>query len=387
MNRERIDFKQADVVQIPGDWQSVKLDDVAKRGSGHTPDKKHPEYWNGNIKWVSLRDSEALDKLFVAETAASITPAGIANSSAVLHPAGTVILSRDAGVGKSAILGSSMAVSQHFMAWQCGPKLDNVYLYYWLQRMKPEFERIAMGSTIKTIGLPYFEALRIPLPPRDEQSGIAAALRRVDECIEAMQALIAKKRDLKQAVMQQLLTARMRLPSFAAKWKRTRLGAVLKVRHGRSQHGIESPDGAFPILATGGEIGRTNNWLYDKPSVLIGRKGTINKPQYRDKPFWTVDTLFYTELADEVVPKFIHFLFSGIDWLSHNEASGVPSLNAATIEAIEVSIPEYCEQQAIANVISEMDAELESQEQRCQKMVAVKQAMMQQLLTGRIRLI
>ena len=97
-------YKQTEVGVIPKNWDEVLLDKVAKRGSGHTPDKKYPEYWNGEIKWVSLADSSALDELYIEDTSAKITPQGIANSSAVLHPAGTVILSRDAGVGKSAIM-------------------------------------------------------------------------------------------------------------------------------------------------------------------------------------------------------------------------------------------------------------------------------------------
>ncbi len=136
----------------PSDWQQVLLDTVAKRGSGHTPDKKHPEYWGGSIKWISLQDSAQLDSLYIDDTAATITAEGINNSSAVLHPKGTVVLSRDAGVGKSAIMSDDMAVSQHFMAWTCSQRLDNHFLYYWLQSKKSEFERIANGNTIKTIG-------------------------------------------------------------------------------------------------------------------------------------------------------------------------------------------------------------------------------------------
>src|SRR4051794_14100235 len=95
--------KQTEVGAIPEDWAVVLLDSVARRGSGHTPDKTHPEYWGGKIKWISLQDSDRLDRLYIRETAANITPAGIANSSAKMHPNGTVVLSRDAGVGKSAI--------------------------------------------------------------------------------------------------------------------------------------------------------------------------------------------------------------------------------------------------------------------------------------------
>ena len=156
---------------LPDGWRQVLLDSVARRGSGHTPSKDHPEYWNGGIKWVSLADSSRLDRGLLSETDKQISAAGLANSSAVVHPAGTVVLSRDAGVGKSAVLAESMAVSQHFIAWDCtgSSELHNWYLYFWLQSEQPEFERIAVGSTIKTIGLPYFKRLTLPLPPIEEQ--------------------------------------------------------------------------------------------------------------------------------------------------------------------------------------------------------------------------
>jgi type I restriction enzyme S subunit len=169
-------------------------------------------------------------------------------------------------------------------------------------------------------------------------------------------------------------------------WDVKRLGDVLHVRHGKSQHHIVANNGQYPILATGGEIGRTNAYLYDKPSVLIGRKGTIDKPRYQDTPFWTVDTLFYTELSNAANPKFIYFKFQMIDWRSYNEASGVPSLNASTIENIEISIPDYVEQRAIATALSDVDALLTAQDKLIAKKRDIKQAAMQQLLTGKQRL-
>jgi type I restriction enzyme S subunit len=204
-------FKQTDLGEVPERWEVVHLESVTQRGSGHTPSRSHPEYWDGNIKWVSLQDSKRLDKLYIDDTTAKITPLGIANSSATEHPAGTVVLSRDAGVGKSAITTDVMAVSQHFMAWVCGPRLNNHYLYYWLQYMKPEFERIAVGNTIKTIGLPYFKSLRLALPPRDEQETIANALTAIDLRVfaeaRARDQLVALKFDL----MSGLLTGDVRV--------------------------------------------------------------------------------------------------------------------------------------------------------------------------------
>jgi type I restriction enzyme S subunit len=225
------------------------------------------------------------------------------------------------------------------------------------------------------------------LPPPPEQRAIAEALSDVDGLLGGLDRLIAKKRDLKQAAMQQLLTGQTRLPGFQGEWEVKRLGEVLKVRHGKSQHGIAAPDGKYPILASGGEIGRTNAFIYDQPSVLIGRKGTIDAPQYVDTPFWTVDTLFFTEISSEADAKFVFYKFTMIRWRSYNEASGVPSLNAKTIENIEVTMPPQPEQTAIAEVLSEMDGELAVLEQRREKTRALKQAMMQELLTGRTRLV
>ena len=165
-----------------------------------------------------------------------------------------------------------------------------------------------------------------------------------------------------------------------------RLGEPLSICHGRHQHDVEVPNGPYPILATGGQIGTADRPLYSKPSVLIGRKGTINKPQYMETPFWTVDTLYYSEMKSGNIAKFFYYLFCTIDWMQFNEASGVPSLNARTIENIEVSCPGLVEQKAIAAILSEMDDELAALEARRDKTRALKQAMMQELLTGRIRL-
>jgi type I restriction enzyme S subunit len=128
----------------------------------------------------------------------------------VLHPAGIVVLSRDAGVGKSAITTEPMAVSQHFMCWKCDQKMDNHFLYYWLQFNKRTFENIAMGSTILTIGLPYFKRLKIACPVElAEQQAIAKKLKSADTRIFAMRDHLAKLRKQKLGLMQDLLTGKV----------------------------------------------------------------------------------------------------------------------------------------------------------------------------------
>jgi len=165
-------------------------------------------------------------------------------------------------------------------------------------------------------------------------------------------------------------------------WNVVRLGAVLKIRHGKSQHEVICSNGKYPILATGGEIGRTDTPLYSKQSVMIGRKGTIDVPRYMGTPFWTVDTLFYSEISNNTEPKFIYYKFWMIDWYSYNEASGVPSLNAATIEKIPQAFPPTkTEQTAIANALSDADAWIQSLTRLIAKKRQIKQGAMQDLLS------
>ncbi len=191
--------------QNAGEWEEKRLEDLAKRGSGHTPSKSYPEYYNGGIKWVSLADSKRLDCGLISDTAIKISEQGIENSSAVLHPAGTVLISRDAGIGKSAVMSLPMAVSQHFIAWTCKPRLlSNWFLYHLLQNSKPLFERAATGSTIKTIGLQFFIDLIFRVPLLSEQQRIADCLNSLDDLITAEAHKFEALKTHKKGLMQQL---------------------------------------------------------------------------------------------------------------------------------------------------------------------------------------
>lgn len=208
--------------KLPVGWKYDLLDNLAERCSGHTPSKSFPEYWNGGIKWVSLSDSYRLDKGYIYETDKEISLEGVKNSSAEVHPAETVVISRDAGVGKSGVMATPMAVSQHFIAWKCDnkEKLHSWYLYNWLQLNKEEIERQAVGSTIKTIGLPYFKKLKIAVPPFDEQKKIAQVLSTWDKAISVTEKLLTNSQQQKKALMQQLLTGKQRIGGFSGKFKK-----------------------------------------------------------------------------------------------------------------------------------------------------------------------
>ena len=143
-------------------------------------------------------------------------------------------------------------------------------------------------------------------------------------------------------------------------WKECKLGDVLTIKYGKNQKAVESPTGTIPIYGTGGLMGYSTKSLYDKPSILIGRKGTINKVKYIDEPFWTVDTLFYSVINETLAcPKFLYYQLSLIDFLKYNEGTTIPSLRTETLNRIEVFLPPLATQQKIAQILSSLDDKIE----------------------------
>lgn len=259
------------------------------------------------------------------------------------------------------------------------------FVFYLLKAI--DFSRHNSGGAQQSLNRNFIAPIPLAIPSHKEQEIIVDALSDSDALIESLESFIAKKRAIKQGAMQELLSGRRRLPEFDKPWERKTVGDVLSIMHGKSQRHVAVSDGPYPILATGGQIGTATSYIYDKPSVLVGRKGTIDRPQYVETPFWTVDTLFYSVMKGNNSAKFFFYRFCLIDWYAHNEASGVPSLNARTIEKIELDVPDSEEQIEIVRVLSDLDNEIDGMERRLSKARQIKQGMMQELLTGRIRLV
>ena len=165
---------------------------------------------------------------------------------------------------------------------------------------------------------------------------------------------------------------KLRFKEFKDDYIKLRYKDVLKIKSGKDQKQVEDKNGKYPILGTGGQIGKTNSFLYDKPSVLIGRKGTINKPQYMESPFWTVDTLFYSHIYEPNIPKYLFYLFQNVNWKKYDESTGVPSLSSSTIESVECSIPSPDEQIKIANFLSLLDKKIELQTKKIEDLKLFK---------------
>jgi type I restriction enzyme S subunit len=207
---------------IPENWSVVRLKHYARIESGHTPSRTRPELWeNCTIPWVTLNDVGYLEAHeWVEETVNLISEAGIASSSARVLPAGTVILSRDATVGRCGILARPMTTSQHFIDWICGQHLRPRYLWLLLRTaMQTHFASLTDGATLRTIGMPDIGELVVPLPPLDQQDLIVEQAeevrKRAGKTVELLDKQVALLQEHRQALITAAVTGKLEVPEVA----------------------------------------------------------------------------------------------------------------------------------------------------------------------------
>lgn len=419
-------MKQTEIGLIPDDWEVKRLGDSVDilRGGSPRPIENYLTTNADGINWIKIGDVKPNDK-YIRKTEEKIIPEGKSRSREVKK--GDFILSNSMSFGRPYILAIDGCIHDGWLTIQkYAETFDKEFLYYLLgsDEVFNQYVQMAAGSSVQNLNKDKVADLQLKIPPLPEQQRIAKALSDVDALISTTEKLIQKKKNIKQGAMQNLLTGKKRLPGFgdkqtdlfvpngthtkevkdvspeqirlSAKMKQTELGEIpedwevkslgemLKIGHGKDYKNLKS--GNVPVYGTGGYMTSVNDFLYEGETVCIGRKGTIDKPQYHSGKIWTVDTLFYTYDFKSLNPKYLFYKFCLIDWLSMNEASGVPSLTAKNIEDIQITIPTEEEQTAIANVLSSMDKEIETLNTKLEKYRNLKTAMMQQLLTGKIRL-
>lgn len=198
---------------IPDHWREASLRLVAQLGSGHTPSRSHPEWWaDCTVPWVTTGEVARLRSdrhEYIYETRECVSELGLANSSAVVRPAGTVVLCRtSASAGYSGIMADDMATSQDFATWTCGPLLRPRFLLLCLRAMRTDLlERLGQGSTHVTIYMPDIESIRIPLPPVKEQDrSVEEAWRRMNALAE-VEDVLAQQIELLRERRRSLITA------------------------------------------------------------------------------------------------------------------------------------------------------------------------------------
>ncbi|MBR6066584.1 MAG: restriction endonuclease subunit S [Bacteroidales bacterium] len=213
------------------------------------------------------------------------------------------------------------------------------YLMMWFSR--PEFDRNAWFYTDADVrgGMDKkaFMDMRLPVPTLSRQREIVAEYETLTRRIRLNEQMIAKLEETAQALYRKMFVDGVDKERLPEGWRMGKLGEVCEIKYGKAHEGI--PNGLIPIYGSGGIMRYGNKSLCTKESVLIPRKGSLNNIMYINEPFWTVDTMFYTEMKQLHVAKFVYFNLKKYDFLSMDAGSAVPSMTTAILNQIELVIP------------------------------------------------
>jgi len=248
----------------------------------------------------------------------------------------------------------------------------------------------AGGSTIKHIYITIVDKMPLGLPlDKAEQRAIAETLSDIDALLDSLDRLIAKKRDLKQAAMQQLLTGQIRLPGFSGGWKMMRLGDIASLYQPETITQSAFTSNGYPVYGANGIVGRFSRFNHLTPQITVSCRGNCGTVNLTKGAAWITGNAMVINLEENnnADINFVFYALCQSDLTVLVSGSGIPQIVRGPLEAFEIPLPSKPEQVAIAKVLTDLDSDLLALEARRDKTHEIKQGMVRELLTGRTRLI
>ena len=393
-------YKQTEIGILPKEWEVKKLREFATIATGSTPPTTDASNYGDEFLFVSPVDLG--ETKHVTRTEKKLSKKGFSLSRR--FPKNSVLfVCIGSTIGKCGVASIELTSNQQINAVLPAPAFSSDFLYYALCAAAPRIKSLAGEQAVPLINKSQFSETLVTLPTLPEQRAIATALSDVDALLGALDRLVAKKRDLKQAAMQQLLTAQTRLPGFSGEWEVAKFGEIAAIRNVKivaSATPAGTPcveldglsQGTGQLLGTVEASGASSKYAFKSGDILFGRlRAYLRK-------YWlaTFDGICSTEIWP-LIPRderlrsaFLHLIVQTEEFV---EAAGVaygthmPRSDWSVLRNVQIQLPSPLEQTAIAAVLADMDAEIAALEARRAKTRDLKQAMMQELLTGRTRLV
>jgi type I restriction enzyme, S subunit len=393
----------------PDGWQWAALTSVARMESGHTPSRKHPEYWGGDIPWISIGDAKLSHGRTIQTTIETTNELGIANSSSRVLPKGTVCLSRTASVGYIVVMGRDMATSQDFVNWVCSPKLDPRFLQYLFLAEGEHILRFASGSVHQTIYFPEAKAFHVCYPPLPEQQRIVGILDEALAGIATAKANSAKNLRNARALFASYLNDS--LVRSGGEWPQRRLGDVVT----RLTNGYVGPtrniyiDSGVPYLLA--RHVKNNRLTFDgrtfvseqfnqKNRKSILKAGDVLLVQSGHIGHSAVVTeehaghnchamIVISPVEGVLTGPYLSLLFNSVMRAKFDEiktGSTVPHLNCGAVIELEIPLPDIATQRRIVDRAGKLSSRLRDLECVYQRKVAaldaLKKSLLDQAFTG-----
>lgn len=407
------------MVNYPKDWEITDIGSCVQIFQGGTPRTTNEAYWNGNIVWITPGEITQLDNLFVKDSERKITDLGLQNSSATLLPSGTILLCTRATIGALAIAAKPLTTNQGFKNLVCNKNIYNIFFSYLLRACMDEMLSKAIGTTFLEISKSTLSKIVVHIPDYKEQQAIADALTAFDTHINNLSKLIEKKKMIRDGAVEDLVSGKRRLAGFSGKWEEVNLRDIC-VENGlvRGPFGGSLKKECF--VSKGYKVYEQKNDIYGdvnignyyigdqkfeelkrfelkKDDFIVSCSGTIGKihrmPCNFEKGIINQALLKITLDSAKCNLDFfnIYFKWQKFQMKIIDDTQGGAIKNLVGMDKFKrtmLYIPtSLSEQQAISDILTAMDKEISDLEEEKEKYIALKAGAMDDLLTGKIRLV
>ena len=332
--------------------KKVKLGDLCEIQSGGTPSRSKPEFWvEGNIPWVKIKD---INSKYVDKVEEHITELGLQCSSAKLFSRETILYTIFATIGEVAILDIDAATNQAIAGlYLKSEKVLKDYLYYFLISIKNRVKNDSRGVAQNNINLTYLKNIEVPIVEIAHQQEICDNLSTINQIIAQRNKQLIELSNLVKSRFNEMFGD---IILNDKEWKVSKWNEILTIRNGKNQKNVEDNNGQFPIYGSGGIIGYAKDWIVKKNSVIIGRKGNINKPILVRENFWNVDTAFGLEpILEKLNSEYLFYFCQLYNFEKLNKAVTIPSLTKSDLLDIAIPLPPLSLQNEFADFVAQVD--------------------------------
>lgn len=374
-------------------WTETTLSDVAAVIGGGTPSTTKPEYWGGEIVWLTPSEVVPRDGQLIVDSERRITTEGLENSSARLLPAGSVILTTRASVGFVGISGVELCTNQGFQSLVPSDQVLSKFLMYWIQDNRAEFESRAAGSTFKEISRSSVKSIKMQVPALAEQKRIVDVVSSVDAYIDALQKQADTARTARNAVLHELLSA------GGDDWTETTLGKIssfISKRKAPKELAIDTPyvglehvEPKTTLIFNWGSVESVSSSVtpFEPEDTLFGRlRPYLHKVAFADFPGVCSPEILVLRSSAKCESKFLYLLCSLDSTIKKcvdmSAGTRMPRTSTTDLASIEVQLPPLDEQKQIVEIVSSMDEVIQSTEQAVEEAKNLRSGLLSSLLSG-----
>ena len=361
------------------EWIKCKISDIGTVVGGATPPTKKTEnYENGNISWITPKDLSSFNGRYIEHGERNITEVGLKSCHTQLMPKNSVLFSSRAPIGYVAIAAKEMCTNQGFKSIIPNENTDSLFLYYLLKYNKDKIENMGSGTTFKEVSGTIMNNIVVSVPTDKQiQVKISSFLGVIDDKIEENEKI---NNNLEQQT--QAIYSRMFIEHRQESWSTGQLSDLISVKYGKDHKKLA--DGNYPVYGSGGIIRYVEKPLHTGESVLIPRKGTLNNVIYVNEAFWSVDTMFYTEMLHPNIAKFVYHFVKSKDLASLNAGSAVPSMTTNILNAMQLYIPDEKTLDKFENIVSPMYSAMQENTKESKILANTRDTLLPKLMSGEL---